>query len=103
MAQLVLLELAAAAAVAGFALDHVSPGGGDGFWSGPGYRYAGIVVAVGLLLLAFARRERRWLYQLAQSWLGLVRRRRLLAPGLPGVLGAYRVEAVPGGRNGTPI
>lgn len=99
LAQLVLLEFAAAAVVGGIALDHVSTGAG----SGPGYRFAGIGVAVVLVVLGFARLERRWLYQLAQSWVGLTRRRRRLSPGLSAVLGEYRVESVPGGRNGTSI
>ncbi|SHG69693.1 type VII secretion protein EccE [Jatrophihabitans endophyticus] len=93
-AQLVLVELAAAAVLGGYAIGAVC--------------YAvGIGVAVVLLPLALVPRRRRWLYQLAASRWGLARRRRVIrsaaaagAPGLAGLLGDYRVEAVDGGRRG---
>jgi type VII secretion protein EccE len=88
-AQLVLLELAAAAVLGGFAL--------DGVW-----RIVGSAVAVVVLLLAVVPVRRRWLYQLVVSWGGLVRRRRRASgrPGLAGVLGEYQIESVSGGNRG---
>jgi type VII secretion protein EccE len=90
--QLVLVELAAAAVLMGLA------GGG-------GWLIAGIVGAVALGAAALVPVRRRWLYQLALSWLALLRRRRRTAthPGLAGIFGEYRVESVPGGGDGSRI
>jgi type VII secretion protein EccE len=86
LAQLVLVELAAAAAAGGYAERHA-------------WLIAGAAVAVGLLALAVIPVQRRWLYQLAMSWFGLVRRRqggaRRSGGGLAGVLGSYTIESVP--------
>lgn len=90
--QLALIELAGAALL----------GGADigGVW-----RYPGVAVAVVLIVLALVPLHRRWLYQLASSWFGLLRRRRRVSrtPGLAGLLGAYSVEQVDGGSSGVPI
>jgi len=90
--QLVLLELAAAAVLGGLA--------GRGAWFGAGVA-AGAVLAV-LALVPF---RRRWAYQLATSWIGMVRRRRRTGrrPGLAALLGDYAVETVSGGNLGGPI
>ncbi len=91
-AQLFLLELAAAA--------------GAGGWPHPGpWRIAGLTGAGALVLLALVPLSRRWLYQIAVSWVGMQRRRRRLAarPGLAGLLGEHEVISVPGGSNGVDL
>ncbi|WP_460603691.1 type VII secretion protein EccE [Jatrophihabitans fulvus] len=90
--QLVLIEVAAAAVLGGFALGAVP-------------YYVGIGVAVVLLPLALVPRRRRWLYQVLASRWGLARRRRRARgrAGLAGLLGDYRVESVEGGRLGGSI
>lgn len=85
VAQLFLLEIAAAVIVGGLAL-------------GDAYRLAGIAVGAVLAVLALGRWQRRWLFQVLLSALGLATRRRARRqPGLSGVLGSYQVESVPGG------
>ncbi|MBE7186697.1 type VII secretion protein EccE [Jatrophihabitans endophyticus] len=92
LVQLALLELAGAALLGGADL--------GGVW-----RYPGLGVAVVLVLLALVPLHRRWLYQVASSWVGLLRRRHRVSrsPGLAGLLGSYSIEAVNGGSNGGPI
>lgn len=91
-AQLILVELAAAAALGGLV--------GHGAW-----RVAGFAGAAVIAVFGFVPRRRRWLYQHAVSWGGLLRRRRRVArrPGLAALLGDYRVESVPGGSRGASI
>jgi type VII secretion protein EccE len=90
-AQLVLLELAAAAVVGGIALGH-------------SWRWVGVVVGAVLLALAVVPVHRRWLYQLGLSWFSMVRRRqRVRGPGLQSLLGGYRVVTVPPGSQGDPF
>ena len=87
--QLVLLELAAAAAAGGLTK--------HGRWL-----IAGIAVAVVLFALAVVPLGGRWAYQLVQSYVALVRRRRAVrGPGLQSLLGGYQVTTVPAGRQGT--
>jgi type VII secretion protein EccE len=90
--QLVLAELAAAAALAGYAA--------RGAWL-----IAGGVAAAGLLVSAGVPIRRRWLYQLVLSWIALLRRRRRSARrvGLAGMFGDYQVESVPGVGDGSRI
>ncbi len=96
LAQLVLVELAAAAAAGGIAL----AGGRRGAWF-----VAGVAVGALVLIPAIVPLRGRWLYQLAQSWAGLrLRRRRIAAgSGLAGLLGDYRVESVAAGSRGGVI
>ncbi len=84
-----LVELAAAAVLGGLAA--------RGSWL-----IAGAVSAVVLLALAALPVRRRWLYQVALSWLALLRRRQGAAGrrGLVGLLGDYQVETVPAGNHG---
>ncbi len=91
-AQLVLVELAGAAVLGGLA--------GSGVWP-----YLGGAAAALLAAAALVPVRRRWLYQLAVSWLRLIRRRRRTGrrPGLAALLGQYSVEAVPGGDHGSEI
>jgi type VII secretion protein EccE len=89
LAQLVLLELGAAAAAGGIAE--------QGNWL-----IAGVAAAAVLLVLAVIPVGGRWMYQLAQSYLALLRRRRAVrGPGLQSLLGGYQVTTVPAGRQGT--
>lgn len=96
MAQVVLVELAAAAAGSGFALG----GRLDSPWF-----IAGAAVGVLLLIPALVPMRGRWLYQLGLSRLGLWTRRRRgsTGTGLAGLLGEYRVESVPAGSRGGKI
>jgi type VII secretion protein EccE len=88
-AQLVLLELAAAAVAIGLAV--------GGMW-----RWPAVAVALLLLALAVVAIQRRWLYQLALSWLSMVRRRQQVrGPGLQSLLGGYLVVTVPAGSQGS--
>lgn len=92
LVQLFLIEVAGAALLGGADL--------GGVW-----RYPGLGVAVVLVVLALVPVQRRWLYQLASSWFGLLRRRRQVSrtPGLAGLLGSYSIEQVDGGSSGGPI
>jgi type VII secretion protein EccE len=86
LAQFVLLELAAAAVLGGWAASNLG-------------LVVGAVVGVVLLALGALPVRRRWLYQVAISWAGMVRRRRRSsrsANGLAGLLGDYTVESVQG-------
>jgi type VII secretion protein EccE len=96
LAQLVLVELAAAAAAGGIAL--------AGGLHGAGF-IAGVAVAALVLIPAIVPLRGRWLYQLGQSWLGLRlrRRRSTTGSGLAGLLGDYRVESVAAGSRGGVI
>jgi type VII secretion protein EccE len=91
-AQLVLLELAGAAAAGGLAI--------GGVW-----KYAGIGVGGVVALLAIVPLNRRWLYQVASSWIRFARRRRRTRRGasLRDLLGDYQVESVPAGTRGSSI
>lgn len=95
-AQLVLLELAAAAVLGGLTT-HT-------FW-----RWVGVAGGGVLLALAILPWRRRWLYQTVVSWAGLVRRRRAgrglrqSEAGLAGVLGPYEIELAPGGSTGPDL
>jgi ESX secretion system protein EccE len=91
-AQLILLELAAAAVLAGLAAGVV--------WPILGAAAGGVLV-----LAAVVPVRRRWLYQLALSWFALLRRRRRSGrlSGLAGLFGEYDVESVPGGGDGSRI
>src|SRR4051812_11353690 len=87
--QLVLLEVAAAAAAGGIA--------GKGAWL-----IAGIAVAVVLFALSVVPVGGRWAYQLVQSYVVMLRRRRVVrGTGLQSLLGGYQVTTVPTGRQGT--
>lgn len=90
--QLVLLEVAGAAALGGYAINRVC-------------FIAGVAIGVVVFAMALIPLRRRWLYQVAMSWLGLIRRRRVASrrPGFAGLLGDYQVESVPGGRRGGNI
>jgi type VII secretion protein EccE len=89
--QLVLLETAAAALVAGIAA--------RGAWL-----WIGAVAAAALLALAAVPVHRRWLYQLALSWLSMLRRRQAVrGPGLQSLFGGYQIVTVPPGSQGTPF
>lgn len=90
--QLVLFEIAAACILGGIVLK----GAGE---------IVGFAVAVVVLLLALAPMNRRWLYQVALSRLGLQSRRRRgrNLTGLAGVLGTYNVESVSGGSRGSDL
>jgi len=89
--QLVLLESAAAALVAGIAA--------RGAWL-----WIGAVAAAALLALAAVPVHRRWLYQLALSWLSMLRRRQAVrGPGLQSLFGGYQIVTVPPGSQGTPF
>lgn len=89
--QLVLLELAAAAVVAGTA-------------ARAAWLWIGIAAAAVLLALAAVPVHRRWLYQLALSWLSMSRRRRAVrGPGLQSLFGGYQIVTVPPGSQGTPF
>lgn len=90
--QLVLLELAAAAALGGLEFRKA-------------WLIAGIAAGAVLVLLAIVPVRQRWLYQVLLSGLGLAARRRRAArlAGLPGLLGEYEVESVPGGSRGGDI
>jgi type VII secretion protein EccE len=97
-AQLVLVELAAAAVLGGRALD---TGWLTGAWS-----IAGAAIGVVLLLLAIVPVSGRWLYQLIRSTVGMRGRRRRAArgPGLVGLFGDYEIESVPAaGRRGRTL
>lgn len=86
--QVVLLELAAAAAAGGVA-------------NKGGWLIAGLAVAALLCVLAAVPIGGRWAYQLALSYVAMVRRRRLVrGPGLQSLLGGYQVTTVPAGRQG---
>lgn len=87
--QVVLLELAAAAAAGGIAE--------QGSWL-----VADVAAAAVLVVLAVVPIGGRWMYQLAQSYFALVRRRRSIrGPGLQSLLGGYQITTVPAGRQGT--
>ncbi|MGI8679364.1 MAG: type VII secretion protein EccE [Jatrophihabitans sp.] len=90
--QLVLIEVAGAAVLGGYAINRAC-------------FVAGIVVGVMALAGAVVPLHRRWLYQVQGSWLGLMRRRRAAAhrPGFAGLLGDYQVESVAGGRRGSNL
>jgi type VII secretion protein EccE len=90
--QLILVELAAAAVLSGLA--------GGGVWL-----IAGALGAAVFLALALLPVRRRWLYQVAVSWLALLGRRRGAArrDGLAGMLGDYQVESVPAGSHGVAL
>jgi type VII secretion protein EccE len=92
LAQLVLAELAGAAVLGGLEFRG-------------GWLPVGMAGAALLALLAVVPVRRRWLYQLAGSWGGLVLRRRRTdrRGGLSGLLGAYQVESVPAGNHGAPV
>lgn len=86
-AQLVLLEVAAAAIVAGLAGKH-------------GWTIVGIAVGVPIALLAIVPVQRRWLYQVLLSRLRLSARRRdqRRYPGLASLVGPYQViDVAPSG------
>ncbi|HZE48435.1 MAG TPA: hypothetical protein VE074_02670 [Jatrophihabitantaceae bacterium] len=89
-AQLVLLEIAAAAIVAGIAGQHA-------------WVVVGIAVGVPFALLAVVPVQRRWLYQVLVSRLRLSGRRRdqRRYPGLASLVGPYDVVDVASG--GSPI
>ena len=87
-AQLVLLELAAAAALGGLAY--------GGVW-----KIVGPAVGAAVLLVTVVPLHRRWLYQAGASWVGLVRRRRRVGGGgLDALVGGYTVVTVPGASSG---
>jgi type VII secretion protein EccE len=89
--QLVLLEVAGAAGVLGYAArtDHRT-------WTPVGFGVAAVA-----LLLAVVPLERRWLYQTITSWLALAgRRRRVRSAGLSAVLGEYAPISVTDGSDG---
>jgi type VII secretion protein EccE len=90
--QLVLVELAAAAVLGGWAV--------GGIWLISGAVAAAVCVALAALPV-----RRRWLYQIVLSWLALVGRRRAAArgTGLAGILGDYQVESVPAGSHGVAL
>ncbi|HEU5266893.1 MAG TPA: type VII secretion protein EccE [Jatrophihabitans sp.] len=91
-AQLVLVEVAAAAVLGGFAL-------------GGGWRLAGVAIGAVIALAAIVPVRSRWVYQVAGSWVRFVRRRRRgrRGAGLTGLLGEYHVESVPAGTRGGSI
>jgi type VII secretion protein EccE len=94
LTQLVLVELAGAAAAGGIALGH----GRHGAWF-----VAGVALGALVLLLALIPLRGRWLYRVLLAWLGLrlrARRRAGDGPGLAALLGDYRVESVPAGSSG---
>jgi type VII secretion protein EccE len=87
--QLVLLELALALGIGAVAA--------SGAW-----RWLCAAAGVVLAGLALVPVQRRWTYQLALSWLQLLRRRaQVRGPGLQSMLGGYRVVTVPAGSRGT--
>lgn len=90
--QLVLAEVGAAALMTGVAV--------GGVWL-----IAGAVGAAVFVALAVLPVRRRWLYQVAASWLSLLGRRRRAAryDGLAGMLGDYEVETVAAGRHGIAL
>lgn len=83
LVQLVLLQLAAAAVVCGFAARH-------------GWQIVGIAVAVPLVLVGLLRRQRRWLYQTLASRVRLRGRKRAQRrfTGLASLAGPYQVVDV---------
>jgi type VII secretion protein EccE len=91
LAQLVLLQVAAAAVVCGLAAGH-------------GWQVVGIAIAALLTLLSLVRVQRRWLYQTLTSRLRLRGRRRgqRRFTGLASLAGPYEVVDV-ASSGGTPI
>ncbi|MEO8888634.1 MAG: type VII secretion protein EccE [Jatrophihabitantaceae bacterium] len=87
--QLVLLELAAAGAAVGLAASNT-------------WRWVNFAAGALLAILALVPLHRRWLYQLALSWVQMVRRRSSVrGPGLQSMLGGYQIITVPAGSQGT--
>ncbi|MGI8762157.1 MAG: type VII secretion protein EccE [Jatrophihabitantaceae bacterium] len=87
--QFVLLELALAAVVGGLAEKRAWPAVGAG-------------VAAVLAVLAVVPLRRRWAYQLALSWLAMMRRRQgVRGPGLQTLLGGYQVRTIAPSGHGT--
>lgn len=91
LVQLVLLQIAAAAVVCGFAARN-------------SWQIVGIAVAVPLVLISLVRRQRRWLYQTLTSRLRLRGRKRgqRRFTGLASLAGPYQVVDV-ASSGGTPI
>lgn len=92
--QFVLVEVAAAAVLGGYAINPVC-------------YFVGIGVAVVLLVLALVPLDRRWLYQVLGSRWALLRRgraaRRGGRQGLAGLLGDYTIERIEGRRGGSDV
>jgi type VII secretion protein EccE len=85
LVQLVLVEVAAAAAVLG--------------WAGSGIvRVLAVLLAAVVFLLAVVPIGGRWLYMVGLSWLGLLQRKRSISRGrgLSALLGEYGFETVEG-------
>lgn len=89
VSQLVLIEVAGAAVLGGYAINT---------WC----YVTGAVVAAVLLIMALVPYRRRWLFQVLASRCGLLTRRSHDATrsGLAGLFGDYTVEAVDGRRGG---
>jgi type VII secretion protein EccE len=90
-AQLLLIEIGAAAAALGLA--------GGSFWIPVGVAVGAVFVLVALLPF-----DRRWLYQALGAWTALrARRRGARRAGLPGLIGGYEVVPVADPRADRPL